>query len=96
MKISLVIVIAFCLGMLISGCTPKTEKVPVNVQTKVSDIVARPPVNAMVPAHKIVPLKIGDTDGQIFKKITYNNFYCIDDRNKLTTLQKYLLGIFKE
>lgn len=81
---------------LLSGCTATPEVVPVVSAPDTSELIVRPPAEAMTPAHNAIPLKKGDTKAGNIVTLRQNNLLCVDDRAKLTTLQKYILGLFPD
>ena len=88
------LIAVFFAVMLLAGCSAPKEVTPVVETPDPSALLAKPPAAAMVPAHKPLALKKGDTlagNSVIMRK---NNLLCVDDRTKLTTLQQYILGIF--
>lgn len=83
------------LALVLAGCSSKKEIVPVATTPDPSALLARPPAEAMVPAHTPVSLEKGQSNSYYSGVMRQNNLYCADDRVKLTTLQKYILGIFE-
>ena len=79
---------------LLIGCTATPEVKPIAEPSDPTKLLVRPPAAAMMPAHEPIPLKKGDDKAGNISIMRENNMLCVDDRAKLTTLQKYILGIF--
>lgn len=86
--------IAILVAMLLVGCSASPEVKPIAEPSDPTKLLVRPPADAMIPAHEGIPLKKGDDKAGNITIMRQNNMLCVDDRVKLTTLQKYILGIF--
>lgn len=79
---------------LLAGCSAPVEVKPIATTPDPKELLVEPPAAAMVPAHEGIPLVKGDNKAGNAVILRQNNMLCLDDRQKLTTLQKYILGIF--
>lgn len=81
---------------LLTGCSAQKEVVPVVSKPDITKLLVEPPASAMIPAHKPVPMTKGATNAANSVVVRNNNLMCVDDRQKLTTLQRYVLGLFPD
>lgn len=89
-----VIMVPFLLFML-TGCTSPPERVvPVVKEIIISDILARPPAEAMIPPKEPEKLPGGLSNADAIEVIKKNNIKAAEDRMKLRTLQQYVKTIF--
>lgn len=89
-----VIMVPFLLFML-TGCTsPPEGVVPVAKEIVISDILARPPAEAMIPPKEPEKLPSGLSNADVIEVIKKNNINAAEDRMKLRTLQQYVKTIF--
>lgn len=84
----------FLMVLCLSACS-KQEVVPIATTPDPAELLAQPPAEAMVKAHDPIPLQKGQSNSYYSGIMRENNLLCADDRAKLTTLQRYILGIFE-
>ncbi|QGZ16286.1 hypothetical protein Hena1_01360 [Erwinia phage Hena1] len=88
--------IAILFAMTLVGCTVHPTVVPVVEKPKVSDLIAKPPAEAMKDPMEPIPLKKGDTTAGNTAIMRQNNLNGLTDRTKLRTLQEYVRNLFKD
>ncbi len=89
-----VIMVPLLLFML-TGCTSPPERiVPVVKEVAISDLLARPPAEAMIPPKEPEKLPRGLSNADAIEVIKKNNINAAEDRMKLRTLQQYVKTIF--
>ncbi|HCN5976748.1 TPA: hypothetical protein N6Y90_004893 [Escherichia coli] len=89
-----VIMVPLLLFML-TGCTSPPERVvPVVKEVAISDLLARPPAEAMIPPKEPEKLPSGLSNADAIEVIKKNNIKAAEDRMKLRTLQQYVKTIF--
>ena len=88
--------IAILLAFTLVGCAEQPKVVPVVEKVKVSDLIAKPPADAMVDPVEPIPLRKGDSKAGNTEIMRQNNLNALNDRTNLRTLQAYIKSIFSQ
>lgn len=88
--------IAILFATILVGCSAQPPVHPVVEKPKISDLIAKPPADAMKDPIEPTPLKKGDSSSGNTAIMRQNNLDGWTDRTKLRTLQEYIRNLFKD
>ena len=89
-------IIAMLLALTLVGCATKPVVVPVVEAPKATNILAKPPADAMKEPVEPTPLIKGDVRSGNTQIMRQNNLNALHDRQSLRILQAYIRNIFKD
>lgn len=91
--------VVILLAAVLVGCgstPPPPTVVPVVEKPKISDLLAKPPADAMIEPKEPILMKKGDTTSGNTSVMRQNNLEAMRARESLKVLQKYINNIFSE
>lgn len=84
---------AVLLCLMLTACSQKTV-VPIAPEPDPTVLLVKPPEEAMKAPHEPVVAEYGRENSYYSGVMRQNNMFCADDREKLSSLQLYVYGIF--
>ncbi|AKJ73294.1 hypothetical protein SP19_7 [Salmonella phage 19] len=89
-KVAIVLLLS---GVLV-GCSSEPKVVPVSQKFNPTEVLAKPPAEAMIEPVEPTPLPYGASNADNSEIVKNNNLNAANDRGKLRILQQYVRNIF--
>lgn len=89
-------IMALLIAIMLVGCNAPPKVVPVVEKVKISDLIAKPPADAMVDPVEPTLLRKGDSKAGNTEVMRQNNLNALNDRTNLRTLQTYIRNLFSQ